>query len=119
MNKIVILFILLALSSCASKLVLTPRKCPNKAIWVNDKKLKTFGEKKYWIVGSEKKVFIRDILKENGITCSQIRGMSLTVKREWSDSLLSILPFVARRTLVLKGYKKSDFMDDSEAKDGL
>jgi len=117
MNKLIALCLLFTLSSCASRLIVTPKKCPNKAIWTNHKDNDLLSENKYWVIGKEKKVFLRDILKEKGITCSQLKSISLTVKKEWSDSLLSIFPFVGRRTLIIKGTKFKDIMDDSTAKD--
>ncbi len=105
MNKVFLLFVLFGLISCSSRLVVTPRKCPTRAIWSAYEDLELLGKETYWILGSEKKVFVRDMLKENGVKCSQLKTLKLTIKREWSDTLFSLIPFVARRTLVVEGLK--------------
>lgn len=50
-------------------------------------------------------ISLQEILEEKNIQCSQVRKLEITFKSDLGDALLSCFPFLAHKTLLLKGKK--------------
>lgn len=58
-----------------------------------------------WAPLNEGSADLQEILEENNIRCPEVRKLEITFKSDAADSFLSVFPFLAHKTLLLKGKK--------------
>lgn len=126
-NKILI-FILLILSSCSSRLHLSTHGCKTNAIWHNverefspsvgdrfaadiDVQKKYFDavivERIWTPLGqfSREKLLLSELLRLNGLNCRDIKQLEVSFYNDYVDVLTSFIPFLSSRTVMLKVIK--------------
>lgn len=103
---------LLALSSCASSITLSPDNCAGRARWAADwnvdQPARYFKiEKKVWAIGKDKTVYWRDLLAAEGFRCEEVDKVAVHLRMDPSDVLFSLLG-LSRQTVEISGTWHND-----------
>lgn len=133
MNKLVSILFLLSLVSCTGHLSLQNRGCSdNTNILIVEKQKRypakvikdgnKFSVKKKVYTGSKflsdpEKFKISEILAENGISCNNVKNLSITTKTTGWENLIGMIPFVSGKTLIIEGELIESVMDDDAVKE--
>ncbi|WP_372655310.1 hypothetical protein [Halobacteriovorax sp.] len=95
------LILIFLFTSCSHSLTLNPKGCYSKGLIKNlEKKIYTI-EKSVVSFGSSSEHYLKEILESNKIDCRKIKNVNYTFKSDALDSILSVLPFIERKTLVI------------------
>lgn len=130
MSRVLVLSFLLFLFSCSSHVYVTPKACRSTAIWGKElkqkgKKDKVLGINRFELVHKvimpfgvhrKKEVLIRHLLAKEGVSCSSLRSINITTETRFIDGLMSIVPFLSVKTIVVKGTRfgwRSDIKDET------
>lgn len=114
--KILFLFSLVFISSCAGHLEVIPRGCFSdssnftyaldfdpefKPDFIIKKRIWTHG---FTDEGSRShKIFLKSYLGEHEVACKKIKSIRVTIDQSTKDVIFSVLPFISRHTLTVEG----------------
>lgn len=95
-------FVLIFLfTSCSHSLTLNPKGCYSSGLVKKlDRKINTV-EKSVLTFGSSSNYLLQEILESSQIDCKKIKNINYTFKSSALDSIVSVLPFIERKTLVI------------------
>lgn len=113
-DRVLFLAFILSLTSCSSSLKINPGDCGGEVVLGSYREGSNFKTKKNFIIedkiltsfsfkGNSEVIYLDQVLEENEINCSQVKSLSLLLKKSWSDVLISLIPFMTRSTLVVSG----------------
>ena len=120
MNKIILATVLVILSSCAHQHRVDTSDCTSTK--VNSSRLDSHEydfsfEKTYWVRYRRKNISVLNVsefLEQENFYCSEMESLSYIVGQEFSDVILSMIPFFSRHTIKVFGnYELSQsFLDE-------
>lgn len=133
LSKLTLVIILSLLASCTGHLSLQNRGCSdNTNILIIEKQSRfpakvtrdgnKFSVKKKVYTGSKflkdpEKFKISEILADNGISCNNVKNLSITTKTTGWDNFIGLIPFVSGKTLIIEGELIESVMDDDAVKE--
>jgi hypothetical protein len=99
--------LLLSLFGCGSSIIVSPLGCKTSARFIDGSKIPDFKvERSFWApfgLFETTVVKIKDLLKQEGISCKDVGTLTVTTTHSVEDVFRSIIPFAATRTVVLTG----------------
>jgi hypothetical protein len=114
------LALLFSLSSCSIAPVVSAIGCSTQAMWLSGAPItgeEFFIEESLWLTPGDEQIPLRDILERHDISCASVQTLSMGWKTSASDSLVSFVPFIQKKTLQLRGTKTS-FTDEDQTREG-
>ncbi len=95
------LLLLFLFTSCSHSLNLNPKGCYSKGFVKKlDNKIYTI-EKSIVSFGESSEYYLKDILESKKVECTKLKNINYTFKTGAIDSIISVLPFIERKTLVI------------------
>ncbi|MDC1175063.1 hypothetical protein OAT67_06695 [Bacteriovoracaceae bacterium] len=115
-KSIPLILLMSFLFSCAGALTVSSRGCKKSMTrWHYDKEEISVGakpfqiSKEYFIVGGSngegRKLFIKELLAEKEIECSEVRNLKIIMKQSAFDVFVSFFPLVNKMSLQIEGEK--------------
>ena len=99
--KLISILLIFFLFSCTHKVKVSTKSCKTTGIYSEtNAQYKTISEN-YLFFGYEKEFSLNKLLVSNNIQCRNIKFLSYVWKQGPIDSLISIIPFVNQKTLVV------------------
>ena len=99
MKYIVLLFFLVG---CSHSLTLNPKGCYSRGlVHKHDNESNVFKDT-IITFGSESEVYLEKILENEKLECRKIKNMNYTFKQGALDSLVSLVPFINSKTLIIE-----------------
>jgi hypothetical protein len=114
------LIFLFLLSSCAYRPRVSALGCSTQALWLSGGPSageEFIIEQSLWLTPGDDVIPLRDILERHNISCASVQTLSMGWTTTSSDSLISFLPFIQKKTLQLSGTKTS-FTDEDRTREG-
>jgi len=113
MTRLILTLFLLFLVGCAGSVTVTSRGCDRSDnLWHSSEEfeLEKFKiEKEFWTTGGAngdgKRFFLKKLLDDEGLKCSEVRNLNVTVKQSAWDIFVSFLPFINKMHLQISGEK--------------
>ncbi len=101
MKSLTCIFCFLFLCSCASGVRLNSRFCYSKGTWEKPGEQKRKIELKMSGFGI-KEISLREVFKDKGIKCENVRNLSVEVKRKSFQAFLSTIPGYTSQLIILR-----------------
>lgn len=124
-GRLLIFLVLMIFQGCTSRLLVSSKGCQTKASWntVEREFTTSLGDKfatdvryqeKYfdkvlieriWTpLGqfSREKLYLSELLRLNGLNCSEVKEIEVTYFNDYIDIVSSIMPFLSSRSILLK-----------------
>ncbi len=95
------LLILFLLTSCSHSLTLNPKGCYSKGLVKEHESESLILKDTIISFGFESEKYLEKILEKKKIDCKKVKNMNYTFKQGPFDSLISILPLVSVKTLII------------------
>jgi hypothetical protein len=123
-SQLFLLFFMLFLASCGSHLVINPEQCESKGMWGRPQVIESIDKETYKFEFEESiwtpfgfakptQIYLQDFLEDHHLLCSRIDSLEVEMKTKWYEGILRFIPFMSRKTVVIRGlYKPESFTDE-------
>lgn len=115
--RVVLILFTLFLTSCAGPLVISPRRCQGNGLWTTPTgsgPLQSF-ERKVWTGVNGAEVSLVEVFAAEKLKCEDVGGLEVSVTQTTSDFLISLIPFVSRKTVTFNIYPRPVIMEVTES----
>ncbi len=111
-------------SSCGSHLVINPEQCEAKGFWGRPKVITTIDKEAFSFEFEESiwtplgffkptPIYLADFLEDRNLLCSRLDSLEVEMKTKWYEGVLRFIPFMSRKTVVVRGlYKPESFTEE-------
>lgn len=91
-------FLLFLFNSCSSRVLVEHSGCYDQFHWgkIDENPRTDYEQNIFGIIapGDKKILSLDSFLQKNDIMCNEILKLSVSVRRDWKDTLLSLVPFM-------------------------
>ena len=101
-----IIFLLLTLCSCGGHLKLSNAGCESSQAIIGKGDEPVLFNESFWhksMGEHENTIFVKELLNKNKIDCTKVNQLSYELGQGLIDSFLSLIPFVRRTNVIVKG----------------
>lgn len=95
-------FILFLFMGCTHNTKLIPKGCSGNGKYSETSAEYKKVEEKVFLLGFDQEVSLKDILTSKKVDCRRIKYMNFTWKQTFFDALVSTLPLMTRKTLIIE-----------------
>lgn len=115
--RVVLILLTLLLGSCAGPLVISPRRCQGNGLWTTPTDAEPLHrlERKVWTGVNGAELSLVDVFAADKLKCEDVGGLEVMVTQTTSDFLLSLIPFISRKTVTFNIYPRPVIMEVTES----